>query len=844
MKGNKYITILVFLFSLTCFAQQSTIALIDLIKATETKFDVKFSYANQDVEGVLITTPKTSLDLNQTIDYLNSNTSLEFKSLDNRYVTVSTSIKKETICGYIFNAKDKQPLFGVTISVVGKNTGVISDENGYFILDNINKDNSVNISYLGFKTETLKAFSLLKPQGCNSIYLDESAETLNQIIITKFLTNGLKKLKDGSLILSTTNFGVLPGLTEPDVLQSIQVLPGIESSNESIANINVRGGTNDQNLMLWDGIKMYHSGHFFGLISAYNPNLTNQVIVTKNGTSSQYSDGVSSTINMLTKDELSGQFSGNVGANLISADAFFNIPITKKLELLISGRRAYTDAFKTPTYTNYFNRSFQDSDINTNQNIENSSTSSEFFFYDYSAKLLFDLNRNHKFRANVIGIKNNLDYAETITDNNNQSNQKSSVLSQDNLGFGANWDANWSSKFNTKLSAFYSQYNVNASDLRESTNQLLQQANEVLETGIKLTSNYKLSNHLNLLNGYEFNEIGILNQTLVNAPAYERTKKDVLLKHAAFTEAEFNKNNTYFRLGVRANYFQKFDKLLIEPRLNIRQQLSSKFALKLEGEFKNQSATQIVDFQDDFLGVENRRWILANNSTIPISTSKQAAFGINYKQNNFYVDVTGFYKHVNGITASNQGFYNNFQYLNAKGEYTSNGIEFLINKTAKQYSSWISYTYSTNNYDFESFNPSTFPNNVDIRHSVSVAGNYSVLDNLELSVGANWHSGLPYTKPIEDNPTVQTGNDFFVNYDAPNAQQLPSFFRLDASLNYQPNWFNAVKTSIRIGVRNVTNQKNIINRYYKVNPDDSTAVIEINNTSLPITPNASLRISF
>jgi hypothetical protein len=36
-----------------------------------------------------------------------------------------------------------------------------------------------------------------------------------------------------------------------------------ESTNESIANINVRGGTNDQNLMLWDNIKMYHSGHFW-----------------------------------------------------------------------------------------------------------------------------------------------------------------------------------------------------------------------------------------------------------------------------------------------------------------------------------------------------------------------------------------------------------------------------------------------------------------------------------------------------------------------------------------------------------------------------------------------------
>jgi hypothetical protein len=68
---------------------------------------------------------------------------------------------------------------------------------------------------------------------------------------------------------------------EPDILQSIQALPGVESTNESIANINVRGGTNDQNLMIWDNIKMYHSGHFFGLISAYNPNLTDKVIVKK-----------------------------------------------------------------------------------------------------------------------------------------------------------------------------------------------------------------------------------------------------------------------------------------------------------------------------------------------------------------------------------------------------------------------------------------------------------------------------------------------------------------------------------------------------------------------------------
>jgi hypothetical protein len=46
---------------------------------------------------------------------------------------------------------------------------------------------------------------------------------------------------------------------------------------------------------------------------------------------------------------------------------------------------------------------------------------------------------------------------------------------------------------------------------------------------------------------------------------------------------EYNKGNSYLRLGVRLNYFGKFDKLIIEPRINIRQQVSKQFALKLEG---------------------------------------------------------------------------------------------------------------------------------------------------------------------------------------------------------------------------------------------------------------------
>ncbi|MBQ0741547.1 TonB-dependent receptor plug domain-containing protein, partial [Aquimarina celericrescens] len=66
-------------------------------------------------------------------------------------------------------------------------------------------------------------------------------------------------------------FGVLPGLINADVLHSLQYVSGIVNMDETIAQINVRGGTHDQNLVLWNGSRMYQTGHFFGMISAINP---------------------------------------------------------------------------------------------------------------------------------------------------------------------------------------------------------------------------------------------------------------------------------------------------------------------------------------------------------------------------------------------------------------------------------------------------------------------------------------------------------------------------------------------------------------------------------------------
>jgi hypothetical protein len=112
------------------------------------------------------------------------------------------------------------------------------------------------------------------------------------------------------------------------------------------------------------------------------------------------------------------------------------------------------------------------------------------------------------------------------------------------------------------------------------------------------------------------------------------------------------------------------------------------------------------------------------------------------------------------------------------------------------------YTYSVNDYEFDSFTPSTFPNNVDIRHSASLGFNYDILDNLKISVeefGAMANRILAQLRVMKQS----SGNNTMVNYGAPNSENLDDFMRLDASLvtvsiSPQPLKPYAVESSISL----------------------------------------------
>ncbi len=660
-----------------------------------------------------------------------------------------------------------------------------------------------------------------------------TTQNLNEVLLTNYLTSGIILNKQGDISIKPEAFGILPGLIEPDVFQTIQALPSITSIDETVSNINVRGGTHDQNLILWEGIKMYQSGHFFGMISAINPHTIKQIDIYKNGSSAKYGDGVSSILDMETKGSLGNNSQASFGINMTHIDGYTEIPLGQNTQISISARRAITDFLNTPTYQDYFDRVFTYSDLNSDNSRSQDET---FYFYDASVKISHQLTDKDQLNIYGLTMKNQLDYREQSMIDLSLSESKSN-LSQETFAGGISHTRIWTSKWKTNLEVTASNYLLDGTNFDIANNQRLIQENQVKENAIKFQSDYQIHPNLKLSGGYQFFETGISNLEDINNPDFRRYIKEVLRSHAIYAEGSFQTKNhqTYFKPGVRFNYIPKFDKFLLEPRLRFGQRFLNHFRLEVLGELKSQNTSQVIDLQQDFLGIEKRRWILANDTSVPIIRSRQISTGIHFSRNKLLVSGEVFMKKVGGITTRSQGFQNQYQFVNATGSYKTKGVDFLINKKFRAFSSWMGYSYSINNYHYRDLNDGKdFPNNVDIRHQIKLASTYS-MNNFKFALGLNWHSGKPYTSPMLE----ESDASIFI-YNTPNAERISDYFRVDLSATYDFNIFKDKKGFVGMSVWNLLDRKNTINRYYI--RDTSQNIKKVDIKSLRLTPNVSLRI--
>ena len=352
-------------------------------------------------------------------------------------------------------------------------------------------------------TETSYILKRRKPKPKN---IAERTIKLDEVLISEYLTTGFSKNIDGAIEAIPKDFQTLPGFVEPDVLQSVQLIPGIQSPDETSTGLNIRGGTPDQNLILWDGIKMYQYDHFFGMISSFNPYLIEAVKIYKNAASARYGNHISGVIDIESHSKIPKKTVVGLGANMIYVDAFVQQPIGKKVAVIASMRRSYSDAFETVTFDEFSEQIFQNTKITDNSGTFSdvlSQTNNSFYFIDFTAKVIADISKNSQLSVSSIVSKNELDFVSQFDEINRRTDDD---LLINNVGVGISWKQTWDKNLVTEFNLTTSHYDFEylgeelLSNLFDYENI---KENSVSEIGVHAQATYTLNAAHRFVGGYE-----------------------------------------------------------------------------------------------------------------------------------------------------------------------------------------------------------------------------------------------------------------------------------------------------------------------------------------------------
>lgn len=848
IKNNTLLFFFSFLFftHLTAIAQTSTPSkpLIEVIQRIEKQFDVRFSYIKATLENSRTTAPDPEWSLEETLRFLQTQTGLAFRTIGTRYIAIYNAINSGnlSVCGTLINTQTGRPITGATL--VGESSAVGTDDAGSFRMDGISPGEIITISYLGFDIKRLQSEDLIQTENCPLIFANISVNFLDTVVLDHYITSGISKNANGSVSISRQNFEILPSLIETDVLQIAQILPGVESTDETVANINIRGGKNDEVLILWNDIRMYQSSHFFGLISALNPNLTNDVTIYKNGTHPKYGETTSGVISIRSDEEIPEQVTGGAGINLISTNAYAKIPASETFGINVSGRTSINSGIGNPVYNQFYSRIFQNTIItnletNTAQGLR--SSNEDFNFYDLSIKGIWDISEKDKLTYSFLAINNTLEFTELFVAQTNSSSNQSTLMQSSNVN-GAQWRRNWNSKLSTKIHWGRSNYLLEESNREVNTETTTAQTNDVNETEFKLEATYRFTRNFLTTAGYAYT-----NTQVTNGVDSLTSTASNLKRNAYFLNSRWKLNNqkTIVSAGVRVTAYPAFESNFVEPRLTLYQQLNRNFSLALSGEQKNQGVLQFTDVENPFLGVENKRWILANNAGLPILKSEQISLGAAFKKDRWTLEATTYYKKVDNISTFTQGFRNQLIDVVSLGSYDATGFELSANKRSKNINVWLSYSFVESDYNFPELIPSSFRNNFATRHSVNLAVTYT-LKSFLFSVGSTFKSGNPFTEVASGNEIVMTNGVPTINFEPPNERILDAYFRTDFSAAYTFKLDETFHGKLNLALLNIFNRRNALDTYFRlqVNEDGEFSVNRIEQFSLGFTPNISFQLLF
>jgi len=513
---------------------------------------------------------------------------LSYQELSNRkYIgpPEKTNIK---ISGIIKDANSGESLPFASISVKGLVNGTQSNMDGYFTLFGVPSDTSaLMISYIGYESSIFFLHPKMEVSNI-TILLKPVQISLNEVVVTGKREGIMDGTDRVSLIkMSPSQIAKLPNIGEKDIFRSFQLLPGVSGSNESSSGLFVRGGTPDQNLVLYDGFTVYHTDHLFGMFSAFNSNAVKDVQLHKGGFPAEFGGRISSVMEIIGKDGNENKFNLGGDIGLLSGNLFTEIPIKDKTTLLIAGRRSW----KSPIYNSIF-ESFNEnneavavapsSNPKGNRTVESSTPSS--YFYDLNAKLTYKPTKKDIISYSFFNGQDDLDNSSVINRTRNGtaiSGGTNDATKWGSLGMSTTWSRKWSDIFYTNtlvsMSDYFSEREL--SNSRVITNlegETLEINRGSFEDNKLKDYTFEINNELKLGKSNQF-EFGVqasnynidYNYTLNDTIAIQDRQSNGTVYSTFFQDRIKLFNRLSLVPGIRASYYDVTNKTYFEPRASV-----------------------------------------------------------------------------------------------------------------------------------------------------------------------------------------------------------------------------------------------------------------------------------
>jgi len=647
-------------------------------------------------------------------------------------------------------------------------------------------------------------------------------------------------------------------LGENDPVKVIQLLPGVQSAVDG-NGIFIRGGNNDQNLILYDDVPLYNISHLFGFFSVFNSNSIQNISVYKSAIPSNYGGRISSVIDVKSETGNLRNWKSETNLGLLATNINVQGPIRKDTSALnFSFRRTYVDLFQS-----LFSK-----------NAELNAT--KYYFYDMNFNYFRKINSN-----NTISVSSFMGHDNFIyKDQWNLKNLFENTMDWSTRFIATKWEHHFNSKTSMMLMYALNEYDLNfgASIYNFTINLSSQNIDHIS----KMIFNYHPTKSLTIKYGLEAtrHKISPNNfqiQGFKNAESYNNSIHLYSLESAGFITGSymFSKKidaeigirmSSFMQLGdfvrgIYDGYGNMLDSIQYrknevvksyfypEPRASINYHLSELSTFNI-GFFQNYQYLHLAPISS--LSLPTDIWI-ASSEQIKPQEGKQISIGFQQKLKNSPVQfsIETYYKQMNNLIEYKEGVMslsslnNNYDdnFFFGKGE--SYGLELFLKKQSGRFNGWLSYTLSKSTRTFAEIEDGrTYFAENDRRHNISLVLNYELSKKWALSAIFVYQSGNAITVPLS-NYFIQ-GN--IVNtYSPKNSFRLAPYHRSDISATYTYKETEKRTGSINFSIYNFYGRQNPFYYYFETSGNLDQLVFETKLKQvalISILPSISWKLKF